>query len=329
MFPVNNIIKQNLKKNRAFVVVCSNGQEYVKNLGLCKGNTFYILRGNKWSIPVSDLKDNVRVMRTTELCLCPNISAVICLGALDDFDIATSVANQLGVPLVQVHTSGMKTFAGHPFSSSLNKRPTPTIGDVNVSTLEGVSCFEKPSVKKDTTGESYMSGDSQLSITIPNVKIELGENTIPKSASVLYINAAVPPEILSRFHAVFEGFKFEPYNRKSPYDTGVFIETWVGDTIIPLEIMQHGGVVFLPYSEESNAIIQDGKNGFLYRDLPELYGKVKYLTENEGLFEKISKEAKKSSIEFVCDKEYFSSAWAALFDTLQDMVSKVDGFYNR
>tara|TARA_R110000824_G_scaffold128568_4_gene289512 strand:- start:24563 stop:25552 length:990 start_codon:yes stop_codon:yes gene_type:complete len=329
MFPVNNIIKQNIKKDRSFVVVCSNSQEYAKNLGFCEGETFYILRGDKWSIPNSDLKDNVRIMKTTELCVCSSICAVICLGALDDFDIARSISHQLGVPLVQIHTTGMKTFAGHPFSSQMGKRPNPTVGDVNVSLLEEVSCFVEPELKKDTSGEAYMSGDAQLSINIPNVKIELEENAIPKSASVLYINTATPPEVLSKFNAILDGFTIEPYDRKSPYDTGVFIETWVGDTIIPLEIMQRGGVVFLPYSEESNVIIQDGENGFLYNDLPELHEKVRYLTEKEGLFDKIGKKAKESSIEFTCDKEYFRSAWEALFNTLQDMVSKVDGFYNR
>ena len=174
-----------------------------------------------------------------------------------------------------------------------------------------------------------MSGDSQLSINIPNIQIESVKNPIPKSDSVIYINSAIPTDVLSKFYAVLDGHKVEPYSREKPYDTGVFIETWVGDTIIPLEIMQYGGVVFLPFSEESSSIIKDGKNGFLYANLPDLTGKVKYLTSNKGLFEKISEEAKASSKRFTCDEEYFCSAWSSLFDTLQDMESKVDGFYGR
>jgi hypothetical protein len=328
MFPVSSIIRQHSKKDRSFVVVCSNSQEYVRNLGLCEG-TFYILRGDRWSIPLSELNDNVRIMKTSELCLCPNVSAVICIGALEDFDIAKNVAHQLAVPLVQVHTNGMKTYAAHPFSSKLTKRPIPAIGDINVSLLKEVSCFEEPELKKESSGEAYMSGDSQLSINIPNIQIESVKNPIPKSDSVIYINSAIPTDVLSKFYAVLDGHKVEPYSREKPYDTGVFIETWVGDTIIPLEIMQYGGVVFLPFSEESSSIIKDGKNGFLYANLPDLTGKVKYLTSNKGLFEKISEEAKASSKRFTCDEEYFCSAWSSLFDTLQDMESKVDGFYGR
>ena len=320
MFSVNSIMREHLKAQKKFLVVCSASREYVKYFGECKDHIFYILRGDQWNLPISGLSDNIRIIKGEDLTIDSNINAVISVGSSEDFDIATRLSKDLRVPLIQVHTVGMKTYVIHPFSAGVQPRPFDIEADVHVSINKGISINSEPILKVDrSTGKKYMSGDNKISIEIPSIGLQDIVSSSVKDASITHINSYIVPTILKKFQEVLHEYSIEPYTINEPYNVSSFVETWVGDITLSLEIMQCGGVVFLPYSEESELIIQDRENGFLYRDFPELKASMEYLKKTPKCYEKISEQAKESSLDFICTKETFETSWNSVFQTLRQL----------
>lgn len=320
MFSVNSIMRESLKVQKKFIVVCSNSQEYVKHFGECGDYIFYILRGDQWQIPISGLSDNIRIIKGKDLNVDSDIAAVISVGTSEDFDIARQLSQQLRVPMIQVHTVGMATYVMHPFSAGVTRRPFDVEADIHVSINKGIAINHEPTLKVDrSTGKKYMSGNNRISIEIPSVGIQdIGSSSV-KDYSITHINSYINPFIMKKFQEVLHECNIEPYIKGEISNVSSFVETWVGNTTLALEIMQNGGVVFLPYSEESDLIIQDRENGFLYRDFPELKASMEYLKRTPKCYKKISEQAKESSLDFICTKETFKTSWNSVFQTLRQL----------
>jgi len=305
MFVVKNLIDSG-QTTKKVAIFCSTNQEYVAPISECDIKS-YIMRHDQWPLSVEQFSSNMRIVQTKD-AVDSSIDCVICVGMADNYDHAVAYAKKNCVPLVLVRETSDKTYAIYPYSTNVNRREHIS-PDVLVDIIE--------------SGESELDDDNMV-VTIPPVKSKLQVLT-KRAYEKITINTNIPKEVFTHYRSMLAGLNVQPHDRKSPSSSDIYIETWVGDIIMPLRCMSAGSIVMLPDSQEARRIVEHEKNGFIYTDFQDMRANmIKILQgKGEGTLQEVSENARESAPQFFCSEQEFVSRWETIINLLCSTKSKL------
>ena len=305
MFVVKNVIDPT-QATKKVAIFCSTNQEYIALMSECDIRS-YIIRHDQWPISLDQFSSNMRIVKTGD-AVDSSIDCVICVGMADNYDHAVAYSKKNCVPLVLIRQTGDNTHIIYPYSTKINRRENIE-ADVIVDIIQ--------------PEESEATSDS-MTVTIPPVEPKF-EILAKRAYDNITVNANIPKEVLIHYKSMLTGLNVQPHDRKSPSSSDIYIETWVGDVIMPLRCMAAGSIVMLPDSQEARRIIDHEKNGFIYNDFQDMKENMIKILQRKvaGNLEEISENARKSAPKFFCSEEDFVSRWETIINLLCSTKSKL------
>ena len=288
MFLVNNIINSVTKKDiDTALVVCAGRQNYA--IDLCKvfKKVFFYTPFNDPGLP----KNGYVIMNTNVGVLQTSFDVVISIGEGQSATIADEISNKLHIPSVKIRTVTDMVCLRRPFS------------------------VPEPNVPKSNNGleiSMYSSVESKSGICIPDIRDET--LNIEKEYDNIYL-AQAPENIISRYTGLLNQFPIKIAQGINP-SHGIIIDTWLGNSSHLLNSLRTGAVVICPRTLESEMLIKEGVNGFLYKDFKELLRLVEYIYKNKSSLSSVSESAKQLYLENTITRKEFETRWGEIIQTL-------------
>lgn len=292
MFLVKNIINSLTSDEfETALVVCEARQDYA--IDLCK-----VFKKVFFYSPFSDphLPSNAYIIHNVNAgVLQTSFDIIISIGEGQSASIGSEISKKLHAPLLQINKVNDLVGVSRPFSTP------PASFARHESSLE-ISMY--PFVK------------SSSNICIPHIRNEIVDH--PKDLS--YVGLVPAPEmVISKYLGLLNDYPIKVMQGVDP-SCGVLIDTWLGNSPHLLNYLNTGAIVICPRCPDSEELIQEGVNGFLYKDFKELSRVVKYVYSNMDSMQQVSKEAQKLYLSVTLDSESFINKWQ---DVIQNIVRKV------
>ncbi len=281
MFVVKNIINSvQSKPLETALVVCQGKNQYA--IDLCKvfKRVFFYNHFSDLNIP-----NNASVIHNANAAvLQTSFDVIISLDGGRSDDISHELSNKLHIPFIQiVHASD---FVGvtRPFST-----PRPNLND------------HHPTIQISM----YSSVNSSSGICIPNIKNDI--NSPEKDLDYIGL-FNIPEPFMGRYIGLLNEYSLKIIDSPTP-TCGMLIDPWLGNSFRLMDALSYGTVVICPRTPESERLITEGKNGFLYKDFRELSKLIRYIYSNKGFIEKMSSAVTSLYSEATIGQEKFIDEW--------------------
>ena len=305
---MNNIIRSaTRKKGEALrcLTFCRENERYLRLLSMCNCELYIIPQSNQsdWKPNVAEIPPNFFVFKdeSTGFSSRPFFDCIIANDRLQEFDLALSLSNSLHIPIITIDHVSSKVIQKLPAASkvTVGSNLEPRVGNINVCISENIK-------------ESWNTTSQGISICIPPyLDTKDSEREEPKEGIVVDNN--VPSEVMNTLTSYLSKFKLTPRFPEAAFENTnkakVYINTWNNIDVKSLEAMSLGCLTISPRTPETEAVIEDKKNGLLFSDVTELPKMLELC--NSGVYgDHIVKEARETVVkENSIDKESFIKKW--------------------
>lgn len=292
MFLVKNIINSVTNQDiETALVICEGRENYA--IDLCKvfKKVFFY---NRFVDP--GLPSNGRIINNINAgVLQTSFDIVISIGEGANVDAGYEISNKLHTSFLQIKTVSDFVGISRPFS-------TPKTGP---NQHKGVSQISM-----------YPSVESSSNICIPDITNDITNN----EKDLSYIGIAPVPEIfMNMYLGLLSEYPIKVMQQTDP-SCGIMIDTWLGNSTHLLECLRAGTTVICPRTPESERLITEGRNGFLYKDFRELAKLVNYVYSNKESIVNVGKSGQKLYSEVTIDKKTFIRKWK---DVIKNTVRNI------
>tara|TARA_R110000751_G_scaffold283327_1_gene386673 strand:- start:644 stop:1522 length:879 start_codon:yes stop_codon:yes gene_type:complete len=288
MFLVKNIINSVTNQDiETALIVCDGRQNYA--IDLCKvfKKVFFYNRFVETNLPSNGYiinNANAGVLQTS-------FDIVISIGEGKNVDIGREVSKKLHVAFLQIKTVSEFVGMSRPFS-------TPKTGLNQYKDVLQISMY--PSV------------ESSSNICIPDIANDITNN----EKDLSYIGIVPVPEIfMNMYLGLLNKYPIKVMQQTDP-SCGIMICTWLGNNTHLLECLRAGTTVICPRTPESESLIAEGRNGFLYKDFRELAKLMNYVYSNKDSIVNVGKSGQKLYSEVTVDKKTFIRKWKDVIDNI-------------
>ena len=293
MFLVNNIVNSVTNKDiDTALVVCDGRQNY--GIDLCKvfNKVFFYTPFHDPGLP----KNGHIIMNTNAGVMQTSFDVVISIGEGQSIMIADEISKKLHIPSINIRTVTNMVSIRRPFS--VPSPNTPKSGD-------GLEISMYPSV------------ESKSRICVPDIQDEI--LNLEKDYDNIYLVQA-PENIMSRYTGLLNQLPIKITNGSNP-SHGILVDTWLGNSSSLLDSLRTGTVVVCPRTAESEKLITEGVNGFLYKDFKELLKLMEYIYRNKNDLSSVSENARNLYLENTITKKEFKTRWKRIIQN--NIVRKV------
>ena len=292
MFLVQNIVKtiENKPIDTA-LVICEGKMPYALDLCNVFKKVFFYNRFDETGLPTNGYiinNVNAAILQTS-------FDIIISIGEGQSYQIAKQLSKKLHVTFMHISTVSEHVGVSRPFSTS---RPNVGRGpsDIEIS--------------------MYPSVISSSNVCIPNIQ----QSTISPEKNLDYIGIApVPDGFMERYIGLLNNYPIKVLPTIDP-SCGVMIDTWLGNSHHVLEGLRSGTIVICARTPETEKLITEGVNGFLYKDFKELSKLVEYVYSNKSSLSRMHESARNLYLEVTIDKEGFVEQWKEL---IKGIVRKI------
>ena len=300
---------------------CRENERYLRLLSKCNCELYVIPKREQsdWKTNVSEIPENIFVFRDEHSGFNsrPFFDCVIANDRLQEFDMASSISQSLHIPLITIDHVGKGVSQKLPAASSVNvgEEIEGRVGNINVCLSENIKkswntnahgiSIEIPICLDTEITYKFLAEDE----TIPIAEDE----TIPKNGIVIDNN--VPQPLMNAIEGLLHKIEIIPRFPETSFgnirNAKVYINTWNNIDIKTLEAMSFGCVTISPRTPETELIIKNEENGFLFSDFSEL-PKILEKCEKE-IYDKISQKSIETAKEVSVDAEFFVKKWNQVF----------------
>ena len=308
---MNNIVRSATRtKNDTLrcLTFCRENERYLRLLAKCNCELYVIPKHEQsdWKTTVSEIPENVFIFKDENSLFNTRsfFDCVICNDRLQEFDMASSISKSLHIPLVTIDHVSQEITQKLPAASKVDVGGSlfERIGNINVCLSEDI--------KKSWNTNAY-----GISIEIPLCLDHMNDVEEPSSQNDIVLDNNLPQALMNVIEGDLAEMGVIPRFPESSFENiknaKIYINTWNNIDIKTLEAMSLGCITISPRTIETESIIKDKENGFLFSDFSELPKIIKECEKETS--EKISQKSIETSKKICIDEKSFVKKWNQVF----------------
>ena len=324
MYLIKNIIRsvKRQKGDKLRVITFCEGEEKYHHALAKTGHEFYLWNENiasNWNNLVEEKPSNVINLHNSSASIYSNyFDLVICHNRIEQYNVGSSVANALHIPLVIVDHCGEAII-----------KPSPIFA--NVSTEDITKLYEHEFVVNVCADSSIISqwphpSKGSVIITPPVDTQKYRPLGLEKNFNLVLDNFI--PEQVARFLSPLNKYTIIPTDREEDkthlYNQGnVFVNTWKQINIKLLEAMSCGIIPISLETPEIGQVIKNNETGFIAKDVEHMITIIEKIKNKEiPNLQEISQNARDYVVEYH-NINTFISKWEQVFELVHT------SFYSR
>jgi len=314
---VNNIVRSVTRKDGdplRCLTFCRENEKYLELLSKANCEIYVIVREglSDWKSEMVPIPNNVFVLnQSIEETNISFFDCVIANDRLQEFDTMSDLSRQLHLPMITIDHASKQILQKLPFTNSVQ----------TTDPLDRKTGIVSVSVDSDIGNSWKGVSPGGLSLNIPfyiDMQKYRGADTKAKKEGAIIDNNVADP-IMKLFESSLNGVVLSPLFIPSEAPESVlrhakvYVSTWSGLNLKLLEAMSSECIVVVPRNIDTESVIQDNYNGYLFSTLAELRDIVPKCLKQKG--DEIGKRARNTiKDKYLSDLDTFTDKWNHVFN---------------